>query len=36
MMSGGGSSFLFRKALSASRKWGVITAAVSVAAQSCV
>ena len=31
-----GSSFLFRKAFPASRKWGGITAAVSVAAQSCV
>ena len=32
----GGSSFLFRKAFSASGKWGGITPAVSVAAQSCV
>ena len=32
----GGSSFLFRKAFSSSRKWGGITATVSVAAQSCV
>ena len=32
----GGSSFLFRKAFSTSRKWGRITAAVPVAAQSCV
>ena len=31
-----GSSFLFRKAFSASRKWGGITAEVLVAAQSCV
>ena len=29
-MSGGGSSSLFRKAFSASRKWGGITAAVPV------
>ena len=36
MMGGGGSSFLFRKAFSASRKWGGITAAVPVTAQSCV
>ena len=32
----GGSSFLFRKEFSASRKRGGITAAVSVAAKSCV
>ena len=32
----GGSSFLFRKAFSTSRKWGGITAAIAVAAQSCV
>ena len=32
----GGGSSLFRKAFSASRKWGGITAAVLVAAQSCV
>ena len=32
----GGSSFLFRTAFSASRKWVGITAAIPVAAQSCV
>ena len=32
----GGSSSLFRKAFSASREWCGITAAVRVAAQSCV
>ena len=32
----GGSSFLFRKAFSASTKWGGINAAVQVRVQSCV
>ena len=36
MMSEGGSSSLFWKAFSASGIWGGITAAVPVAAQSCV
>ena len=36
MMGGGGSSFLFSKAFSASRKWGGITAVLPVAAQSYV